>query len=253
MRVRLFPYNRGSRSARMLAEQTGWLRLRTDGTSRFRPRDGDTVVNWGSSRCPDYPCRVLNPRQSIINAADKLTSFRLLKEAGVAIPDFWESYENAPRDTKLVGRSTLTGHSGDGISIGRKGDEVLVSDAPLYTRYIPKEHEYRVHVVGDRAIFTQRKARRLEHTDPNWEVRNLANGFVFVAAECNEATERQAVAAVQALSLDFGAVDIIFPRREPLQPLVLEVNTACGLEERTAQKYAEALDNYINPVLELAA
>lgn len=157
-----------------------------------------------------------------------------------------------PESVKVVGRSTLTGHSGDGITIGVKGDDILARDAPLYTRYIGKESEYRLHVVGGSVIFTQRKARRLEHADPNWEVRNLANGFVYVAADrTNDATEQLAVGAVRALGLDFGAVDIIFGRREPyIGPYVLEVNTACGLEERTAQKYAEALDNYLNPVVE---
>jgi len=48
-----------------------------------------------------------------------------------------------------------------------------------------------------------------------------------------------ALAAVSALGLDFGAVDIIYNEHEN-QYYVLEVNTAPGLEGTTVEKYAEA-------------
>ena len=47
-------------------------------------------------------------------------------------------------------------------------------------------------------------------------------------------------AAIKALGLDFGAVDIIYNEAED-QHYVLEVNTAPGLEGTTLQKYTEAI------------
>jgi len=48
------------------------------------------------------------------------------------------------------------------------------------------------------------------------------------------------IAAVDALCLDFGAVDIIYNEHED-KYYVLEVNSAPGLEGTTLEKYVEAL------------
>ncbi len=240
MRVRINPYNRASSSAKLLSELTGWKRLRKSG-SRFSPTPEDVIVNWGDSRLPEgLPCRVLNKPQSIMAASNKLIAFRRLKEAGVTIPEYWENWEELPSDTKIVARGQLTGHSGAGIHVGQRGS--IPEGCKLYTKYIPKQHEFRVHVVVGRSVFTQRKARRHSVEQPNWDVRNLAGGFVFVDAgdACNEGIEQLGAQAVGALGLDFGAVDVILGKYDSV-PYVLEVNTACGLEARTALKYAEAL------------
>jgi glutathione synthase/RimK-type ligase-like ATP-grasp enzyme len=254
MRVRIFPYNPGSQSAKLLSGLTGWLRLKTVG-SGFRPTAGDVIVNWGSTRCPDFGCRVLNTRESIIAATNKLTALERLKNAGVKVPEFYTSYtdlvgrlnERGGRKTKWVARSVLTGHSGDGITVSESGSlGGLPQDAPLYTRYIRKSDEFRVHVVGGKVVFTQRKARRRECENPNWEVRNLEGGFVYVEYPTREGGLSEiAVKAVEALGLDFGAVDVLLSREDE-DFYVLEVNTACGLEERTAEKYAEALKELVN-------
>lgn len=245
-RVRLFPYKDNSRSTKLLAQTLEAKRIRRTG-SRFVPRNGDVIINWGSSSCPDYePARVLNRRESIINAANKLTAFLLFAEGGVETPPFFTNYDSIPREDesrRFVARGSLTGHSGAGITIGTR-DEIR-RDVHLYTAYIPKEQEYRVHVVGSSVVFVQRKARRRDCDNPNWDVRNLAGGFVFVAAESPpEGTGELSVRAVRALGLDFGAVDVILGRDGKLY--VLEVNTACGLEQRTADKYAAALKEIIN-------
>jgi glutathione synthase/RimK-type ligase-like ATP-grasp enzyme len=52
-----------------------------------------------------------------------------------------------------------------------------------------------------------------------------------------------AIAAVNALGLDFGAVDIGWNNSNESQPVcILEVNTAMGMKEgsTTVQKYSEA-------------
>jgi glutathione synthase/RimK-type ligase-like ATP-grasp enzyme len=48
------------------------------------------------------------------------------------------------------------------------------------------------------------------------------------------------LAAVSALGLDFGAVDIIWNERED-KCYVLEVNTAPGLQGSTLENYANAI------------
>jgi glutathione synthase/RimK-type ligase-like ATP-grasp enzyme len=119
-------------------------------------------------------------------------------------------------------------------------------DAPLYTRYIKKKEEYRIHVFQGDAFFVQRKARKKEVPDDqvNWKVRNLAGGFIFANqnVEVDDVARNEACNAVAALALDFGAVDII--RGTDGKYYVLEVNTACGLEGTTLEKYVEKFQQF---------
>lgn len=247
MAFKVYPYKQGSRSAKELANLLGGKVLKLQG-SKFRPKVGDTVVNWGSGKIPEFgPARVLNPDTS--SASNKLTAFKKMSEVGVSIPDVWEgrrAVEEAPNGCyPLVCRTKLTGHSGEGIVIANTPEELV--DAPLYTRYIKKQDEYRVHVMHKKPFFIQRKARKLDVVEPNWQIRNLAGGFVFVEAAINEVPQDvldQAENAVEALDLDFGGVDVIWNQKER-KAYVLEVNTACGLEERTAARYAEEILNTV--------
>ena len=144
----------------------------------------------------------------------------------------------------LVARTVLNGHSGEGIVLC--GDQDLLVDAPLYTVYVPKKQEYRVHVFRGEVIDIQRKARRRDVPDDqiNWKVRNHANGFVFARngdalGDVPDDVLTQAVAAVSSLGLDFGAADVIFNDSSALA-YVLEVNTAPGLEGTTLENYVWA-------------
>jgi glutathione synthase/RimK-type ligase-like ATP-grasp enzyme len=55
-----------------------------------------------------------------------------------------------------------------------------------------------------------------------------------------------AAAAVTALGLDFGAVDLA--QRPDGTLFVLEVNRAPGVEAGTAVAYAQAIQRWLNPV-----
>jgi glutathione synthase/RimK-type ligase-like ATP-grasp enzyme len=246
-RTNVYPYKVGSRSAKALAVAVGGRVLKHVG-SKFRPRLGDTIINWGASELPDFGmsgARVLN--QNAFLAQCKLTAFDLFGEYGVRIPDYEEDIEYAKElQFPVVCRTKLRGHSGDGIVIANTPEELV--EAPLYTQYVKKKDEYRVHIIdsGDQssAFFIQRKARKLDNENPDWQVRNLAGGFVFVEEHIDDVPKdviTQAKNAIVALNLTFGGVDVIWNEKEG-KAYVLECNTACGLEERTALHYADALN-----------
>jgi len=254
-RINVYPYKLGSRSAKALSVALGGKVLKHVG-SKFRPRHGDVVVNWGASNVPDFgPATTLNADVSV--AQCKLASFRALEEAEVSVPVFCTTIEDAKlMKFPVVCRTKLRGHSGDGIVIADTAEELV--PAPLYTQYTKKKDEYRVHVTRKYAghvdgepnflcdsFFIQRKARKLEVENPNWQVRNLAGGFVFVEVEADEVPEAVLSAAedtIEALNLTFGGVDVMWNEREG-KAYVLECNTACGLEERTAAHYSDAIRN----------
>jgi len=253
MSFKVYPYKQGSASAKTLATALEGKVLKLQG-SKFRPKAGDVVINWGGSRIPDFgPAAVLNPDVTV--AQCKLKTFKALSAAGVRIPDCFEgraAADAAPANVfPLVARTVLRGHSGAGIVICNNTAELV--DAPLYTQYIKKKDEYRVHVMSHggpddtHPFFVQRKARKLDVENPNWQVRNLAGGFVFVEAHLNEVPQDvldQAENAVLALGLDFGGVDVMWNEKEG-KAYVLEINTACGLEERTAERYCGAIHNLL--------
>ena len=241
MRYRVYPYKQGSASARALSLQLNGKVLKREG-STFHPKEGDRIINWGSSSFPDFgSATVFNPDLSL--AQNKLTAFEAFRNAQVSVPDFWTNREEIPSDVyPVMCRTILTGHSGAGIVIANSPEELV--DAPLYVRYVKKKDEYRVHVLRDKVFFIQRKARKLDVATPNWMVRNLAGGFAFVETpyeSVSGAVIDQARWALKAVNLDFGGVDVIW-NDKTARAYVLEVNTACGLEERTAKKYAEAFN-----------
>lgn len=248
-RIRIYPYKQGSRSARALADALGGRVLKLEG-SRFRPRAGDLIINWGATRCP-FQDR-LNSSASVVQASDKLCAFDALRDNGVRVPRFWTNREEIPNDydyaegrRPIVCRTVLNGHSGRGIVLANSPAELV--HAPLYVEYVPKQEEYRIHVVGGVVVATQRKARRMDVENPDWKVRNHANGFNFVREGVVAPADvtAQSVAAVAALGLDFGAVDVIWNERRQ-EAYVLEVNTAPGLEGTTVDDYANAFRGMIN-------
>lgn len=242
---KIYPYKQGSRSAKALSEALGGRVLKLEG-SKWKPNPArrNLVINWGSSTFPvdKYPQYVNHP-DAIKKASNKLLSLNAFWEAEISSPKFSEDKNDAliwlANDRKVVCRTVLNGHSGAGIVLASSKEELV--DAPLYTEYIPKQEEFRVHVMKGEAFFVQRKARNLDVPDENvnWQVRNHDNGFIFAHkdVEIEEEAKELAVNAVNALGLDFGAVDLIQNRKGFY---VLEVNTACGLEGTTLEKYVEA-------------
>lgn len=256
-RVRILPYKQGSKSAKALADALGGRVLKLEG-SGFTPRSNDVVINWGKSSgsghaalsktvLNQYVANVFNCPEESAAASNKLIFFNNMPED--IVPAWWANQTDIPDDAfPVVCRTILNGHSGAGIVIANSREELV--HAQLYVKYVKKQDEYRIHVgrIGElvKVISTQRKARRLSHDNPNWQVRNLANGFVFVRSELNppEAVTSSAIAGLHASGLDFGAVDVIWNNHEQ-RAYVLEINTAPGLEGQTITDYV----NYFQGVI----
>lgn len=249
-RVRVFPYKQGSRSAKALSEALEGRVLKLEG-SRFRSRQGDVIINWGSSNealLDSYGEQraELNDPILVSSVSNKLTWFSSMKEHGLEdiIPAFWTNREDIPDEAfPVVCRTVLNGHSGRGIVISDTPDDLV--EAALYVKYIKKKEEYRIHCGVNRdgtktVIAAQRKARREDCDEPNWQVRNHSNGFVFVRGDVDPhpSCTEVALQALSASGLDFGAVDVIWNEHQQ-RAYVLEINTAPGLEGQTVQDYAQ--------------
>lgn len=248
-RIKIYSWNQGN-SSKELARALGVKRIKHNG-SRYTPSERDVIINWGSSRVPAalMRARVLNKPEMVASCTNKLSFFDKVKEG---IPLYWTSkapaqaWLNEKRTRRVVVRNILNGHSGRGITIVQSGQ--ALPDAPLYVAYIPKQEEYRVHVLLGEVIFVQRKARRLDVPDDrvNWEVRNLDGGFIYqnqgvIPPQC----VLDVVLSVHPRTgLDFGAYDVVLTNSGAAY--VLEVNSAPGLTGTTLIKYTERFRNALS-------
>lgn len=254
MALNIYCQNPHSEGAKALSEALGVKRIKHGPDSKYRGRPEKTVINWGSSQpLPEEVSRssIINSPRCVALATNKLTFFQTCQaaNAGPRIPE-WTTNRDVVRQwlqngSKAVARTVLNGHSGAGIVI-LEGAAIDIPNAPLYTKYVPKKEEWRIHIlrVGNELsiIDQQRKIRDPNNPGiPNWNVRSHDNGFIF-AREVDPPSPDvlvQALLALDATGLDFGAVDVLWNQQQGAA-FVLEINTAPGLTGQTVVNYAEA-------------
>lgn len=210
-----------------------------------RAEDDNTLatvrVNWGGKH-PLGACLNGNPPRN------KHRELTLLKEAGVPVPAFdaggvhpigYNVGEWLPRSLRHRAAADLLA--------GMANYAPIDHHAGLLVQRVAVDHEFRFHVFKtpeDRWVSIRAglkvKARETAHP---W-IRTLGEGWnIDYGNACRDLLRghknirETAKAAVEALQLDFGAVDIgLMPDG---RPIVFEVNTAPGLANSvTAEAYA---------------
>lgn len=236
-----------SNGARALAETIGASRLNLKKKSTARlPKFN---IKWGCFPLPEgISGSWLNARADE-RSLNKSLCFLALQEAGVSVPRFTDQLEEAQAwgAKRVYERHLLRASEGEGIVIKQEGESL--GQAPLYVEgCYGKRREYRIHVFNTGATFKtfiQQKKRRTTDVETTTEsrIRNLANGWIFAHQEIQTprtSTVDNAIRAITALGLDFGAVDVI-EMSEGEASYVLEVNCAPGLQGATLFFYADAI------------
>lgn len=251
MKPFIYPYKIGSHSARDLARALGTIQVRENGN--YRPKNHHVIINWGNPRRPTWGrggwhC-ILNGWQALGIAQDKLRTFEAFKKAGISHPEWTTDKKEAEKWYKegniVVCRTLLGASSGRGIVLGDPSTKTPIVSASLFTMYKKKKKEFRVHVFNTTVIDVQQKRRANGAKDAeeyNAYIRSHDNGWIFAREDIVEPKELRsiALAAIEALGLDFGAVDIIWNEKEN-KCYCLEVNTAPGLEGQTLQSYKDTI------------
>lgn len=245
--MKILPYKYGSKSAKKLKELFEGQVLFKKNNRRVKRKD--IVVNWGFHKPVNFTTNHwLNRPEAVKIASNKLLAFQKLQEQQVPTVEFTTDQHVANQwliDGKIVlSRTLLNSNSGKGIVVNKPEEYQVVHPAPLYTKYFKKTHELRVHIFcGEVIDYAQKKIRRERNESYNPMIRSHDNGWIYSWRDILELEEVKEVAkkAVLALGLDFGAVDIGYNENTG-KILVFEVNTAPGLCDSTAQKYAVALE-----------
>lgn len=104
--------------------------------------------------------------------------------------------------------------------------------ATHFMEFIEADHEYRVHIFQGKSIRISEKF----YNNPD----NKKDGYTTIKPTCSDEVRKKlrsaAKRAVEAVGLDFGAVDILTAENEVY---VLEVNSAPGVGGTTPRVYAE--------------
>lgn len=261
-KVYFVPYISGSEGAKLLADKMGIRSVKTDGTSKILANPKDRLlIFWGKpnehvqNQLRNFNYNYINHPSYIRSSVDKLRFYELIRNKDYAIPytlDPTVAYSwLVDEGVKVIARTTVTGMGGEGIDVLRtEEDWDTTKKYKVFTKYIPKRHEYRVHVV-DGAVITISKKVMPNGNKPegnNWEVRSHDNGFIFQRVEEQDVPKQVLSAAIDCVArvgLTFAGVDVIYNEKKK-QAFVCEVNSAPGIEGGTVDAYAKALEEYID-------
>lgn len=273
--------DRGSNSARTLADSLRCRRWRAGMPDRYTRRRAyfkgyrePIICNWGTTGGPDWTSirdavarsqdkgLILNPFEKVRVALNKIETFKALDAAGVPCVKWTIDKEQvkkwlaSKKQHTVFARRTVTGQGGTGITLV-SGPTATVPDAPLYTRNYPKTHEFRVHVAFGKVIDFVEKRAILTAPKVDRFVRNHANGWTFahqlsrLTGEDKAVLDGMATAAIKALGLHFGAVDLLAILDAPESggrlkgAVVCEINTGPGLENtQTISAYKHAFETF---------
>jgi len=250
MKYVIIPYKIGSQSAKKLQESIKaaghrCVRVRPDSTT-YRARPTDKIIYYGGSTFNFHSNKIINRTRGTAN--NKLYTFRKLQEAGLSTVEWTTdpAYARQQWDIVVI-RETLHGHSGEGIRMWYKEDANAGDDlghALLYTKYQKKTYECRVHVFNGVVIDAQIKRKKVTDAtqETNTTIRNVHTGWVYCREDfvLPDEAAQLSIAAVQAVGLDFGAVDLIYNKHYN-KFYILEINSAPGIEGTTLNNYVQTI------------
>lgn len=232
-------------------------------TGKRRPYSSNTkLLNWGRSKIVDLSKydHVLNDPVSVHRAIDKSLCLKILSENSVPRLDWIDSinlarYIVGALGTPIYCRTLTRSRSGKGIVIAKTVDEVV--PAPLYTIHYNQDKEFRYHIFQGKVIDIQQKKRMnrdnlIEHgikIENDHMIRNTANGYIFAREGIHYYQEVAdiCIAGVQALNLDFAAVDVLVKTDNHdnyHDAVICEINTAPALTGTTLESYINSFKEF---------
>lgn len=201
-------------------------------------------INWGRNRANAE----LNP--DIGNTTNKRVMRELFAENNVPMPqlvtaeELFEDYSNGGErsiigrpDKHTKGRGLWRINDIKSLALAMRGTEKKRA-ATHFMEFVESEREYRVHVFKGKSIRVSRK----EFADDGSNKYTTAKPGDIKLRKVRDAAK----AAVSAVGLDFGAVDILASGENNEAVFVLEVNAAPGLGGSMPQLYLDTFKKWKN-------
>ncbi len=174
----IYSYDNQSESVKLLRDHLGdEARLIRHENSQYYGTPDRTVLNWGTSQLPyQVMCsKVINHPKRVQRAINKIKFLEhSAEQTRYKTPEFTTDKSVAlgwiNEGHTVVERQQIKGHASKGIHITTPDDDQL-GDAPLYTKYVKKKREFRVHAFnGDYPSLVQEKKlmHGVEATDQDY-------------------------------------------------------------------------------------
>lgn len=198
------------------------------------------AIRWGYYGGAKFNIPTLNSAAAIRLVTNKPKCRVFLRERGFPVPS--ESENKFP----VIGRPK-NHKAGSKFWICNNDAEVWeakLKGAAYFQRYYPKRNEYRVHVGGGRVLLMSIKEG--DKTQVIWNKKRSNFNFrhlkrsVWLNDPLLRKIARKSRRAIEAVGLDFGAVDIMADAGEGWRPFVIaEINSAPSLSPLAISKYVK--------------
>ena len=195
--------------------------------------------------------RRVNPRRtqySYGNLIDKCSQYRWFSANGINCPEYTFARATAidwiSNGFVVFARTLTRASEGKGIVVAETVDQLVA--APVYTKYMKKKREFRVHIFKDKIVqIVEKRKRSGWDADRDTRIRNTANGYVFCRTVDNipDGLADLALRASKVTQSDFKGVDIGYNELKN-QLFVIEVNSAPGIEGSNVDDYVKTILEY---------
>lgn len=192
------------------------------------------VVNVGCSSIGTAPTPDLIINKDIRLAISKVKTYKRLEECGIRCPRLLTKAQALQFNTPLLGRKDgLSG--GRGIMVYTNGTEI-VQEHDFYVPVIPCRREFRIHVFNKEIVAIQKKrianAISIIHNHDNGVLfQNIPLDDFNIGARKTSEIKEMALAATQAVGLDFAAIDVL-QEQGTNELFILEANSAPGISSQ---------------------
>jgi hypothetical protein len=201
------------------------------------------VINWGNHIFSDNSKFSLNVPSAVANASNKTFSRRILRKAKIAIPATYFYNEDFRESLPVIARPAYH-HAGNNFYVLNNTNEYVKLSSKYdlknwyFSEIFPKTHEFRVHCAHGKILQVSNKPLaegelRANHSvvEESWRALKWS--------EYNDNVCVQSLKAIEALCLDYGAVDIMYNSANN-SVAICEVNTSPSITtEYSSGKYAE--------------
>lgn len=225
-------------------------------------KNGDTVIRYGCPLKINLDIKEINKSSGILLASNKFLARKELKQKNIPIPDTSNSFEYAKINYVSKGKPVIVRpvqhKRGEYFYVCDNERDLALACAKIlaqtgFTYYIsevfPKTREFRAHCAHGKVLALLEKPKPENPDQIAW---NLAvNGMQWTLLKWVDYKKdlcKIAVDAINALGLDFGAVDILsYPNVEGFpKHVVCEVNTAPTLSPYEIERYSKYFNLLIN-------
>jgi glutathione synthase/RimK-type ligase-like ATP-grasp enzyme len=224
-------------------------------TDRFTPYDNqrltnhDVIFTWGGDMIYERynlnGAKHLNPNLCY----DKAEQGRRILGAGVSLPKLYNSTREWERDgyPDLV-KKPRNGQGGKGIVLCNRSNLPGWRSENIYQLFINKSREFRVQQIGEFSAYIMEKFRPAQGDGVCW---NLDQGAEWHglsrSGRLGTALTQIAYRTLQAMSYDFGAVDVMTDEQGQLY--VLECNSRPGLGRENIALFADTMVRYYESIV----